>query len=76
MRNRQGRFEFTKTEKFPLDAKPSTGHQICRKTQSLLLEGARRIDENRPDTRKLDRALSRSTASVAENANPMGTVTG
>ncbi len=58
MRSRQGRFEFTKTDRLTREQrerapelqreqKPSH-RQIARRTQSILLEGARLMDESAP----------------------------
>ena len=71
LRNRKGRFEFTKTEPVPVQrrmrsqpaggadispedaAKLNAERQITRKTQSLLLEGVRLLDERHPQTTPL-----------------------
>lgn len=89
LRNRKGKFEFTKTEPIPLQrrlrAQPAGGgdltddqasrdpdQQIFRKTQSLLLEGMRLLDERHPATAPVNKRAD--AAGPAEPIDQFGHV--
>lgn len=84
MRNRQGRFEFTKMDRFPLQQRLHTQpegplsaerqRQIRRRTQSLLLEGARLMDERRPEARSTN-ASGTLAGAHPDDIEFLGTIT-
>jgi pSer/pThr/pTyr-binding forkhead associated (FHA) protein len=89
LRQRRGHFEFTRTERQTLQARlraqpggpgaseeaGSFENQIRRKTQSLLLEGARLMDERIPSTPQLAGASARTTFAGAGDIECLGTIT-
>lgn len=80
MRARRGQFEFTKVDQPPTPARPAVAtdpgqtasgdRQIARRTQSLLLEGARLMDEaGHPDTARL--SVGGATTRDSSTANDL-----